>query len=457
MLTGKTRIWIWFIGFTLLVCIGLALAAGGARLLAQEQPLPACGEALPALWTLASEGCVARPEGYVCNGGSAPQVEPVGAGYALTSVGSLVDVASIDSIRSAPIALANGIAGLVWARVLPPVHMTALLIGDVYLQDVTPPDFATWQSLIVQTAPGLPSCAEAPRNLFLAQVVQDQTSIRLVINGISVDLVGTMAVYTTADSTVFVSLYGGVRVLALGSAQIGWAGQQVSVPYAGANLSAPAAAPNPAVAFDPTMLANIPTMLLDHVISVPQPGYVATQGTVNLRAAPSTGAALLIEVPPGQILSVLGSSPAGDWLHVQTSFGLTGWMFAELLQQNLGTLNSFYENTPTPIVRVGNPVLNATVIAPDGVNLRNAPDVSFAAIGILPFGTVVNLEARSPYSPWVRISANGSSGWVALIALETDTYIDALPIDFDVPPPPGPTRVPGSWGNAFPDPNRPGG
>ena len=51
--------------------------------------------------------------------------------------------------------------------------------------------------------------------------------------------------------------------------------------------------------------------------------------------------------------------------------------------------------------------------------------------------------------------ANGAVGWVPLISLDTRSIIEALPIDFDVPPPPAtptPTRVPGSFGNAFPDP-----
>ena len=50
----------------------------------------------------------------------------------------------------------------------------------------------------------------------------------------------------------------------------------------------------------------------------------------------------------------------------------------------------------------------------------------------------------------------GVVGWLALITLQTQAVIEALPIDYDVPPPPQPTRVPGSFGNAFPDPNKDG-
>jgi hypothetical protein len=53
----------------------------------------------------------------------------------------------------------------------------------------------------------------------------------------------------------------------------------------------------------------------------------------------------------------------------------------------------------------------------------------------------------------VKVDDSGKVGWVPLIAMETRAIIDALPVDYNVPPPPEPTRIPGSFGNAFPDPN----
>ena len=68
-------------------------------------------------------------------------------------------------------------------------------------------------------------------------------------------------------------------------------------------------------------------------------------------------------------------------------------------------------------------------------------------------GTTVRLLARSPYSPWVKVEVNGITGWLALVVLDTRAYLDAIPVDFSAPPQPTPTRIPGSFGNAFPDPN----
>jgi len=128
-------------------------------------------------------------------------------------------------------------------------------------------------------------------------------------------------------------------------------------------------------------------------------------------------------------------------------------MFSELLSGDTEQVSKVYEQTPVPVQRLGTLGQEAHIIAPRGFDLRTAPDVSFPSIGFLPSGAKVMLSARSPYSPWVKIEAGGVYGWIALLALETRAIIDALPIDYDVPPPPEPTRVPGSFGNAFPDPS----
>jgi uncharacterized protein YgiM (DUF1202 family) len=193
--------------------------------------------------------------------------------------------------------------------------------------------------------------------------------------------------------------------------------------------------------------------LLDRPIMLPQPGYVITDGLVNLRAAPSTETELMLQVPAGEVMSVLGRNPFGDWYHVRLDTGETGWMLAELLIQDVGAVQAVYEATPLPPQRYGELGRLGRVLAPAGVNLRQAPDVSFPTITTLPDGTQVVIVARSPYSPWVKVEVNGITGWLALVTLDTEVVVDALPVDYNVPPPPDPTQVPGSFGNAFPDPN----
>ncbi|MBK8025030.1 MAG: hypothetical protein IPK19_27380 [Chloroflexi bacterium] len=71
-------------------------------------------------------------------------------------------------------------------------------------------------------------------------------------------------------------------------------------------------------------------------------------------------------------------------------------------------------------------------------------------------GTLVDLVARSPYDgEWLKVNAGGTTGWMSLLTLDTQAFLEALPIDWNAPVPPAPptaTPVPGSFGNAFPDP-----
>lgn len=439
---------------SLILVIAAFLLSGALRLRAQD----VCSLTLTELWTIATAACIGKPDGYLCNGGSAPQAEPAGpVSTSLASIGALVEVDAVDSIRTPPIAPETGTAGIAWLRRPAPVQMTALLLGEVTLRDVSPPDFPAWQSMVLQTGEAVSQCPTAPRAALLLQNQPGQTA-RFVVNGVSLILDGAILAYTRPDATVFVSLAGLGAVMSFGQEQPIWAGQQITIPHAG-DYAVPAAPPTSGSPFDAGVLRNLPVALLDRPITLPQPGTVTTLGAVNLRVAPDIYSAVLVQVGAGEMLSVLGRSPAGDWLHVRRTNGDTGWMLGELLGRNLGEVAAVYEATPLPPQRYGGLGNQGRILAPDGVNIRIGPDLVFPALGRLPEGTLVNIVARSPYSPWVKVEANSLSGWVALVTLETQAFIDALPIDFGAPPIPAtptPTRQPGSFGNAFPDPNAPG-
>lgn len=415
-----------------------------------------CSPALETLWTEASNVCIGKPVGYICNGGGAPQAEPAGpVSNSLAAAGALVDAKVVQSLHTPPLT-PDGSGGLMWLRLGEPAF-TGLMVGDVKLRNVSPPDFPAWQSMLVETGNEPLACGAAPNNGFVVQTpLNPETGFvqttGIVINGSSLVLGGTVLIQTRETETVFVNLGGVARVLARGQEQPLLTGEQISVPYNPGDFTVPAGPPSIARPLDVTLGANFPVGLLDRPLQLPQPGYVTTAGQVNLRAAPNTEAALVLQIPAGEVMSVLGRNEAGNWLHVQLSNGLTGWMLAELLVQNTGVIQAVYEATPLPPQRYGVLGTTAKVVAPAGLNLREAPDVQFGLIVTLPVGSSVNLIARSPYSPWVKVENGGIVGWAALIALETQAVINALPIDYNVPPPPEPTRIPGSFGNAFPDP-----
>ncbi len=432
-----------FLLFSLLFLLGAVFVAAQDG---TEVSDAACSPALVTLWTTASDVCVGGPVGYVCNGGSAPVVEPVGpVSNALVSTGALVEVADVDAIQTSSVT--NG--GVMWLR-LP--QLTGLLVGAVSLRDVSPPDFPAWQSIVMETLADSSGCGAAPANVFIVQSIPDQAA-GVVINGVSLILNGTVMAQTTGSNTVFVSLSGQSSLLALGQEQPLWTGQQITIVHNPGDFSVPAGIPPAPQPLDLSLIQNLPVALLDRPIVLPQPGYVVTDGLVNLRTSPSTDAALIVQVPAGEVMSILGRNVLGDWYHVRLDTGETGWMLAELLVQNVGAVQAVYEATPLPPQRYGELGRIGRVLAPAGVNLRQAPDVGFPAVTSLPDGTPVIIVARSPYSPWVKVEVNGITGWLALVTLDTEVVVDALPVDYDVPPPPLPTQAPGSFGNAFPDPN----
>ncbi|MCA0453824.1 MAG: SH3 domain-containing protein [Chloroflexi bacterium] len=428
----------------------IMLVFGGVWALAQD-----CAPAVDAIWTAASDACIKETVGYICNGGAPPQVEPVGpVSHALNPIGALVDVSVVTSLRTSPIAVENSNGGLIWLRPAAPIRYTGLMVGDVNLVNNTFVDYPAWQSVVVQTSEQLPSCGIAPRSAYVVQTPFGQPT-NIAINGVSVGLNGTLMVQTSGTQTIFAALSGQTSLYSGGQEQVMRPGQQSAVSYNAPDFATPISSPSFPALLDETMVQNFPVALLDRPITLPQPGYVTTDGAVNLRVAPNTDAGVIIQVPAGQVLSVLGRDETSQWYHVRLDSGETGWMFAQLLIQNVGNIQAVYSATPLPPQRYGTLGRAGKVIAPAGVNLRQAPDIAFALITTVPNDAIVTLLARSPYSPWVKVDFNSIVGWVALVALETNAVIEALPIDYNVPPLPEPTRVPGSFGNAFPDPNLP--
>jgi uncharacterized protein YraI len=443
----------------------LALLITGAALVTAQDTTPtpqptACEATLEGLWALASDACATGPTGAICNGGSAPQARPSGqVANALASVGALVEIDLVDAVQTLPIITEVVGGGVMWFRWGDPHYVTGLIVGEAVLFDVSPEDFAPWTSMVVQTGVDRPDCRTTPHNTFILES-QPNIRARMVVNGVSLDIAGAIAIRTIGTNTVFVALSGRNNATVQGRELPIWTGQQITVAYPVGDFTQPASLVQETAPLAPELVEYLPTGLLDQPVWVPQPGYVTTEAQVNLRASPALDGQLIGRVPAGELLAVLGQNEAGDWLHVSLSNGISGWMFAELLNQRLGEVTAVYQATPAPPQRFGELTTVARVRAPAGLNVRANPSTQFPVLSVLPNGAQVNLLARSPYSPWVKVTdENGNElGWVALVALDTRANVNSLPVDNDVPPPPAPiqpTVSPGGFGNAFPDPSRP--
>ncbi len=429
----------------------------------EEAPPLACELTLEGLWALSSDACATGPIGFICNGGSAPQARPSGpVANSLAPVGALVETNVVDAVQTSPIITQVVGGGVMWFRWGDPHYLTGVIVGEVVMFDVTTDDLAPWTNIVVQTGMDRPDCPVTPHNTLVLESQPNLLS-RVTVNGVPLQIAGALAVRTIGETTVFVALSGRNALTLQGLELPLWTGQQVIVSYPPGDFTQPLPSLTDVTPLDPLIIEHLPVGLLDQPVWLPQPGYASTEGIVNLRSEPSLQSAIIGQVPPGELLTVMGANTAGDWLHVSVGSGYSGWMFAELLNVNQLSVTANYEATPQPPQRFGELNAVARVRAPAGLNVRENPDVNFPAVNVLANGDQVNMIARSPYSPWVKVtdSSGNTLGWVAIVALDTRSNVGALPVDNSVPPPPAgsapgpPTPVPGTFGNAFPDPNGP--
>lgn len=454
---------------TLIATITLATAAPSATAtplptntpdFAEEQAF--CSRTLTQLYTEASEACLGEPTGFFCNGGLAPNAQAVSnvsdINNTMAQQGSLVPVDVVAEVNTPPL-LRNESGGLMWVRFDEPIEVNALLLGDVQLRDITPADsnLPEWQAMSVITDHAREdafNCSTQPYSTFVAQGPWGR-STNFAINGVSVELTGSIAVQTHGDETNFLVLEGQAFIRIFGQNRLVYAGQQLNVTYTDGNFSQPVGVPSQATALDFDLIRNIPVPLLDRPILLPQSGFARTDGNVNMRAEPRVSSQLLAEVPDEQLMTIMGMNTERTWYHMRLPNGETGWMRGDLVTGDIGEVTITYDATPLPPERFGDARHTAVVVAPTGANLRRAPDVQFDVIRTLPEGTEVEILFRSPYSPFVQVDTGTEIGWLALITIETTTVIQFLPIDYDVPLPPGPTPTPFfafGGGHAYPDP-----
>lgn len=414
-----------------------------------------CMEALLRAYSEAGNRCLGGPNGHFCNGGGAPNTAP--EENLLGDPGAVIEAARLDALRSLALDNAAG-GGLIWLRLEENILMDALLIGQLSIENAVLPDsdFAKWQSFTLESGISEWQCDGAPEiGAMVIQGLYGQTS-RVVVNGVSLRIDGTVIVLTQDSTTKFISIEGQARLLAFGQSINMNAGEQLNFSYSPGDWRKPEGSIASPSLFEYDLVKDLPIVLFDRPVPIPQPGYVQTQGGVNMRIAPDIESQLLFQVPAGETMNVLGISSNREWLHIRLGNGETGWMSAGLLAKNLGEIKQVYDVTPPPPQRYGELGSRAFVNVAAGGNLREAPDTAFRVKHTLPYGTQVKLLARSPYSPWVKVNFGAEVGWMALFTLRSESVIASLPVDYNVPLPPRPTATPVfsyGGGHAYPDPS----
>ncbi len=425
-----------------------AAAVAGSPVTAEN-----CADALTEFYTAASDLCVAGPTGYFCNGGLPPLIEP--ATDALGEA-ALAEADQIDRLHSRPLSAAKG-GGLLWLRLEQDILMDALIVGNLNISNRVSSEtgLARWRSITIESGPAVADCDSLPPvGALVLQGLYGQGA-SVFINGVATEVNGTLIALTQAEQTKFIVIEGQVTLVAFGQTARLNVGEQLNLPYAPGDWTKPAQMPGQPVLLEYELIQHLPILLFDRPVPIPQPGNAQTQGGVNMRLAPDINSRLLFQVPAGETMGILGISSDREWLHIRFGNGETGWMSAELLAGRQGPIHKVYDLTPEPPQRYGVNGYRAVVNVRRGGNLREAPDTAFRVKRTLPSGMEVRLLARSPYSPWVQVEADGDIGWMALFTLETEAVISSLPIDYNAPLPPRATPTPSfsyGGGHAYPDP-----
>ncbi len=91
--------------------------------------------------------------------------------------------------------------------------------------------------------------------------------------------------------------------------------------------------------------------------------------------------------------------------------------------------------TPTPMPQA--------IVKLADLNYRAGPSTSYASLGRLSIGYVLEVRKRTADSAWLRVCClNNQEGWVASQYVDLSVPMDAVPIDETVPPTPTPRPRP---------------
>jgi uncharacterized protein YraI len=144
---------------------------------------------------------------------------------------------------------------------------------------------------------------------------------------------------------------------------------------------------------------------------------VAGALNVNIRSGPSTAFPVLLTVPQGTQLSVLGQDTSSSWLSVRLADGAQGWIARFLTDF---TATAAIADTPA---QVQPPLAPPATTAPESaaivagalnVNARSGPSTNFALIRTIPQGTQFTVLGQDGTGTWLFVRfSDGVEGWVA--------------------------------------------
>ena len=156
--------------------------------------------------------------------------------------------------------------------------------------------------------------------------------------------------------------------------------------------------------------------VVDGVVpTAPVPQYTGVRGRVmgnlRVREQPTTASAQIGLMPWGTEVDLLGKNAAHNWYMVSYE-GIIGWSYAPWIDIIEGTLDQLPYMDGTSPLFVPAPATQGVIVQAYGnMRIRNGPGFTFPKIGVAPWGSRVQLLARSTDGLWYKIQHGALIGW----------------------------------------------
>jgi uncharacterized protein YraI len=132
---------------------------------------------------------------------------------------------------------------------------------------------------------------------------------------------------------------------------------------------------------------------------------------LNFRSAPSSTAQILSKLNQGQVYPATGRTADNAWVQLSVG-GVTGWVAVQYVTLS-GDINTL------PVVSGGEAAGAPPPPQPTGVRgrvmgnlrIRSAPNVHSARVGLMPWGTEVDILGIDRGRTWYQVNYNGTVGW----------------------------------------------
>ena len=202
----------------------------------------------------------------------------------------------------------------------------------------------------------------------------------------------------------------------------------------------------------------LPTAPFTNALPAVGPALTVSDTTgVNARSAPGTEGDIILVVPNGAVLPVVGRNAAGDWLQVRLPDGQDAWMFGQAIIASpdaasapvvaevaagattpvTGTvpatttagITTQPAAGPAPTVAGAPTGATATISNPLGAHLRSAPGRDLEPVYTAAAGESFAVIGRNGSSEWVQVVLpDGSAAWALAPTVSVSVAIDTLPV-----------------------------